>query len=98
VRSGSSLARKMRPIARSLASVWGQLRAYALTDARVDERAAAMVPFLQGAVDEAFPRHEVRNRTVAWICLEGLRSHLVRPGSELSPAEALALMEQTVRG
>ncbi len=81
---------------RSLVSAWAQLRAYALTDASVDERASAMVPLMSATVREAFAGPELWNPTAAWICLEGLRAELIRPGSDLTPAEALTVLEQTV--
>jgi AcrR family transcriptional regulator len=80
----------------SLVSAWAQLRAYALTDASVDERASAMVPLMGATVREAFPEPGLLNLSAAWICLEGLRAELIRPSSDLTPAEALTLLEQTV--
>jgi AcrR family transcriptional regulator len=80
---------------RLLVSVWAQLRAYALTDATVDQRVRDMTPMLQRSVRDASLGLE-EDGSAAWVCLEGLRQELVRPGSALTPADALAVLEQVI--
>jgi AcrR family transcriptional regulator len=78
---------------RLLVSGWAQLRAYALTAPEVDERISAVVPRLELGARTALAVD--RSWSIpAWVCLEGLRLELVRPGSELTPEAALALLQQ----
>jgi AcrR family transcriptional regulator len=78
---------------RLLVSGWAQLRAHALTEPEMDRRIAGDQTMLERSAQGALSVD--RSWSVpAWICLEGLRLELVRPGSTLTPDDALALLQQ----
>ena len=81
---------------RLLVVVWAQLRAQGLTDVSVDQRVGAMTPMLQRRLTDALLELEPPAWAGGWVCVEGIRHELVRPGSELTPTDALALLEQTI--
>ncbi len=80
---------------RLLVSAWVQLRAQALVDPAIAERVDGVTVLLQRAA--AWAIEDPDTFPVAWMCLEGLRERLVRPGSELTPEEALAVLARVTR-
>src|SRR4051794_30102988 len=79
---------------RLLVSAWSQLRAHALTDPDVDQRVAGMTTMVRRSAGRACVADARELSAAAWACLETLRQELVRPGSELTPADALAVLQQ----
>ena len=79
---------------RLLVSAWAQLRAHALSDTEVDVRLQGMVPVLRLSAGRACVTREDGLPPAAWWCLEGLRQELVRPGSELTPHDALSVLQR----
>jgi AcrR family transcriptional regulator len=77
---------------RWLLAAWVQLEAHALTDRAVDERVRAAGPQLQRSVASALDGPDPDATTLARLCVDGLRRELVRPGADLTPADALAAL------
>jgi AcrR family transcriptional regulator len=79
---------------RALTSAWAQLRAHALTEPAVDERVMGMTVVMRRSLEEALPDHRASSTATLWLWCEALRAELLRLGTDLGPADALALLER----